>query len=226
MSSNIINDIFDMNTDGINRPTRVLIQNSQLFNFFSYLAISMMLMAFTLSFFLNTQSTLIILISCPFLILYSKSFKNIPIIGNILVSFFLALIFVFVGIASNNSIIHILPEAFIAFTISLIREIIKDAEDYHGDKKYNINTTAVFFGIKKTVFITCFLIIIFCVQCAYFINYDFLKYYTFSLIFLIFLPLFYLIYFLINNPSISSCREAAKLLKKVIILGLLIIYIM
>ena len=226
MSSNIINDIFDMNTDGINRPARVLIQNSHLFNFFSYLAISMMLMAFTLSFFLNTQSTLIILISCPFLILYSKSFKNIPIIGNILVSFFLALIFVFVGIASNNSIIHILPEASIAFTISLIREIIKDAEDYHGDKKYNINTTAVFFGIKNTIFITCFLIVIFCIQCGYFINYDFLKYYTFSLIFLIFLPLFYLIYFLINNPSISSCREAAKLLKKVIILGLLIIYIM
>ena len=225
MSSNIINDIFDMNTDGINRPTRVLIQNSHLFNFFSYLAISMMLMAFTLSFFLNTHSTLIILISCPFLILYSKSFKNIPIIGNILVSFFLALIFVFVGIASNNSIIHILPEASIAFTISLIREIIKGDDDYHGDKNYNFNTTAVFFGIKKTVFIACFLIIIFCIQCAYFINYDFLKYYTFSLIFLIFLPLFYLIYFLINNPSISSCKEAAKLLKKVIILGLLIIYI-
>ena len=226
MSSNIINDIFDMNTDGVNRPKRVLVQYPYLLNFFLNIAASMMVLAFILSFFLNIYSVLIILISCPFLILYSKIFKNVPIIGNMLVSFFLALIFIFVAMASENSIINILPEAFIVFTISLIREIVKDVEDYPGDKKYNINTTAVFFGVRKTIFISCFLILVFCIQCAYFINYDLLKYYTLSLILLIFLPLFYLLYFLINKPSISSCSEGAGLLKKVIVLGLLIIYIM
>ena len=125
MSSNIINDIFDMNTDGINRPARVLIQNSHLFKFlfkYSWLndgvsIYTFIFLKYTFSF--NNFNQL------PFLILYSKIFKNIPIIGNILVSFFLALILLFVAIASENSIINILPEAFIAFTISLIREIVK-----------------------------------------------------------------------------------------------------
>ena len=225
MGSNIINDIYDIKTDRINRPNRVLIQNPNLVKSFSALCGVIIFSAISLSFLLNIYSTLIVIISCPFLIGYSKFFKKTPIIGNLLVSFFLGLVFIFVAVSAEVSIMNILPEAFIAFSISFIREIIKDVEDFAGDKESNINTTAVFFGIKQTVYIGCFLIIGFCIQCAYFIHYDFLKYYTLSLILLIFLPLFYLTYFLIKNPSISSCTIGAKLLKKVTFLGLLIIYI-
>ena len=226
MGSNIINDIYDISTDRINRPNRVLIQNPHLVKRFSVLCGFMILSAILLSFLLSMYSTLIVIASCPFLIFYSKIFKKIPIVGNLLVSFFLGLVFIFVAISSGVSIMNILPEAFIAFSISFIREIVKDVEDFSGDKESNINTTAVFFGVKQTVYISCFLIFIFFAQCAYFINYDLLKYYTLSLILLIFLPLFYLTYFLIKSPSISSCAKAAKLLKKVTFLGLLIIYIM
>ena len=138
----------------------------------------------------------------------------------------MGLVFIFVAISSGVSIMNILPEAFIAFSISFIREIIKDVEDYSGDKKLNIKTAPIYFGIKPSIHLSCLLIVGFCIQCGYFIQYDYLKYYTLSLIFLIFLPLFYLTYFLIKSPSISSCAKAAKLLKKVTFLGLLIIYIM
>ena len=223
MGSNVINDIYDISTDRINRPNRVLIQNPDLLKRFSILCGVMILSAILLSFLLNIYSTLIVIISCPFLIFYSKFFKKIPIIGNLLVSFFLGLVFIFVAVSAEVSIMNILPEAFIAFSISFIREIVKDVEDFSGDKESNINTTAVFFGVRQTVYISCFLIIGFCIQCAYFINYDFLKYYTLSLILLIFLPLFYITHFLIKSPSISSCAKVAKLLKKVTFLGLLII---
>ncbi len=225
-STNIINDIFDISTDKINRPNRLLIQKPVLVKMVAYLSTGMILSAILLSFFLNINSILIVVASSPILILYSIFFKKTPIMGNLLVSFFLALVFIFVAVSCDISVFEILPEALIAFSISFIREILKDGEDYIGDKKSSFNTTAVFFGIKQTAYISCFLILIFCLQCGYYVNYDFLKYYTLSLIFLIFLPLFYLTYFLIKSPSISSCAKAAKLLKKVTFLGLLIIYIM
>ena len=225
MASNIINDIYDIQIDRINRPNRVLVKNPNLTRFFITASIIMIVLSLLLAFLLNTYSLFIIIISIPMLILYSSIFKKIPIIGNLIVASFLALVFIFVEISSLGSFSHLMPEAFIAFSISFIREIIKDVEDYSGDKKLNIKTAPIYFGIKPSINLSCLLIVGFCIQCGYFIQYDYLKYYTLSLIFLIFLPLFYLTYFLIKNPTISSCVDGAKLLKKVTFLGLLIIYI-
>ena len=93
MGANIINDIY--NTDKINRPNRVLIQNPKLIKGASILCVAMISSAILLSFLLNIYSTLIVIISCPFLIFYSKIFKKTPVIGNLLVSFFLGLVFSF-----------------------------------------------------------------------------------------------------------------------------------
>ena len=118
----------------------------------------------------------------------------------------------------------ILP-ASIAFGISLIREIIKDIEDYKGDKIEGIFTLAVYIGIQPAVYLACSLMVFFLIFCSLIIPYQNNFYYTITVFFLVFMPIFYLIFFLIKSPTSQSCSKASSLLKKITIVGLVIIYI-
>jgi 4-hydroxybenzoate polyprenyltransferase len=55
-----------------------------------------------------------------------------------------------------------------AFISTLIREIIKDMEDYEGDKKYACNTLSVVYGKDKAKFFSQILIGIMFLMLAYF----------------------------------------------------------
>ena len=57
--------------------------------------------------------------------------------------------------------------------IKFIREFIKDIQDYEGDKYYNIKTLPVRIGQQKSINITIFMIIVYCILILipYFINY-------------------------------------------------------
>ena len=115
--------------------------------------------------------------------------------------------------------------AFFAFGISLIREMIKDVEDYRGDLQAGLKTLPILIGIKQTICSVIFLIICFIIG-SFFIALNNLYIYSIiSLFLLVFMPLFYLIFFLIKDPTSKSCSRASALLKKITILGLIIIYI-
>ena len=120
--------------------------------------------------------------------------------------------------------ILLLP-AIVAFSISLIREIIKDIADYKGDKAANIKTLVIYLGIKKTIYLSIILIHLFIIGFSLFLCYAYNLYLHITVFLLVFLPLFYLIFFLIKSPTITACLKASNLLKKITILGLLIIYI-
>ena len=104
--------------------------------------------------------------------------------------------------------------------------MIKDIEDYKGDKANHIYTTAVYFGVKKTSYLSVSIISFFIISFSYLLYYMSNLYFHIAVFFLVFFPLFYLIFFLIKSPTAKACSKAANLLKKITILGLLIIYIM
>ena len=223
--SNLSNDIFDIETDSINNPNRPLITHPSIIYLFKITIIISCVLVLIGSFFINFWAQCIAVGSIPLLISYSKFFKPAPLLGNIFVAFYLALVFIFIEIAITNSInIMIVPSIF-AFGISLIREIIKDIEDYKGDAVSKINTLPIFVGIKGSIYIVISLIICFLLIYSSIIVQYLYFYYSMSLFFLVFLPLFYLIFFLVRNPTSKACGEASALLKKTTILGLLIIYI-
>ena len=93
MSSNIFNDIFDIQTDAINRPLRPLIKYPELKFLFLILGSILLISAISLSFFLNFHSIMIVICSGTILTLYTPIFKKIPLIGNLIVAFFLSLVF-------------------------------------------------------------------------------------------------------------------------------------
>ncbi|MCO6499515.1 MAG: geranylgeranylglycerol-phosphate geranylgeranyltransferase [Vicingus serpentipes] len=57
--------------------------------------------------------------------------------------------------------------AFFAFLSTMVREIIKDIEDYEGDKKYFSNTLPVMYGIQKGKLVAQLFIIVMVVLIAY-----------------------------------------------------------
>ena len=223
--SNIINDIFDIKTDKINHPHRTLVIHPEWKPIFMIIALIAASVAILLSVYLNFNTFLIIVISIPMLFLYTPLFKKIPLIGNILVAFYLSLVFLFIEIALTNNVKIMIVPAIIAFSISLIREIIKDVEDLKGDKQSGIRTFAVCMGERQTIYFSCALIALFCMFCTYVVFYSQHFYSMIAMFLLVFMPLFYLIFFLIKSPVAESCSEASSLLKKITILGLIIIYI-
>jgi geranylgeranylglycerol-phosphate geranylgeranyltransferase len=90
----------------------------------------------------------IIFISAILLLVYSAYLKKIMLIGNITIATLTGLAFIYGGFAVENPEAAIIPAVF-AFLLNLIREIVKDVQDEEGDKKQNIITYPVKYGIDS-----------------------------------------------------------------------------
>lgn len=163
----IINDIMDSDTDLINKPERVVVgKHISEYNAYNYY-IGFNVVGVAIGFYLSNViehagfSALFIVIAGT-LYLYATNFKQSLLVGNIIVSLLIALSVIVVGIfdlypmatPENKAYLSIFFEiildfAFIAFWLNLIREIIKDIEDYQGDLKQGMNTLPIVFGIEN-----------------------------------------------------------------------------
>lgn len=156
-SGNIINDVYDIEIDKINRPERPIPRGSISLKqakelFFLYLIIGI---------FLSLVNTLIL--SLPLINLalafffgfiawvYAKWGKKSGFFGNIIVgvSFSIGLVY---GAYLNTPIIppYIFYFFITAFSLLVAREIIKGCEDIEGDKNHGVKTLAIKIGIKSS----------------------------------------------------------------------------
>jgi len=159
---NIINDYYDIETDKINKPSRPLIAYKyNLINIF-YFSISLFFLAVLFSFFITRTAFIIALIASILLFLYSRYFKAMPLVGNIIVSLLSGFLFVFGAEAGGNISSGYFPAAF-AFLITLGREITKDIEDVDGDEIAGMKTLPIMIGKTKAYFLAAvvFLALIF-----------------------------------------------------------------
>lgn len=147
---NIINDVFDVKIDKINRPDRPLpagdISKNAALNY--YLIIN--LAAFSFAALINVYSLVIVLFSVTLIFFYCYHFKKVILVGNIVVSFLTGLAFLYGGVAVGNSSAGIIPGIF-AFLANLIREVVKDMQDIEGDKKNGVITLPQKYGISMGV---------------------------------------------------------------------------
>ena len=137
--SNIVNDIIDYKIDSennLNRPISsnlISIKGAFIYSLLLLIIASMI----TINFNYLTQS-LIFFIIVPLIILYTPFFKKIPLLGNLIVSFILSMVFVITSTYLLGEIHHdIFPPFIFSFFLMLIREIVKDIADFEGDKKFN-----------------------------------------------------------------------------------------
>lgn len=175
-SGYIINDIYDIETDRINKPDKRIIDVHLSLSAAWKIYFSMILTGALISFYLAVQRNDLfywfIYPTAVFLLFgYSRWFKGIPYLGNILVSLFCAAVpgIFFLSEASvlkelkirdltSFLPLHTLLLSYVkfAFLTNLYREIVKDLQDETGDKLANIHTAAVYFGKKNTKIMALF----------------------------------------------------------------------
>jgi geranylgeranylglycerol-phosphate geranylgeranyltransferase len=153
-----LNDYFDLDIDILNkRNDRPLVRGDIkpktaliLFGVFFPLGI-------ICSYFVNFACFIIALITALFAILYDSHMKKIKFLGNFYIAYVMAIPFVFGGVAvieENTFSFTIDPSiyiiALIAFLAGSGREIMKDVQDYEGDKKKGTRSFPKYIGKRKS----------------------------------------------------------------------------
>lgn len=215
----IINDYFDIRIDLINKPDKTIVgfQMSRrialiLHTFLNFISIS-------IGFYLNYKIGIIFLFVSIMLWWYSALLKKKELWGNLMIAFLAGLVLLLPGIYYNNIPANLLVYTFFAFAITLLREIIKDAEDMEGDKQFNCKTFPVVKGINKTITLLKYLtlLILFFVLIAIFANKTNIFLFFYSL-FLVAMPL-YILYKMILDASSKKDFNRISLLCKLVILS-------
>jgi 4-hydroxybenzoate polyprenyltransferase len=195
----IINDYFDRKTDLINRPGTVIVgrlisRRYAMFFHVLFTAIGILAGA-ALAYSVHRLSlTVIFLFVSMVLWLYSTSYKRQLLIGNILISILVGIVPLMVllfefpllvkryqlytlatGVNFDFLLFWVCSYSGFAFLLNLIREIVKDIEDFEGDYIFGRQTIPIVWGMHTSKKIVIVLIIV------------------------MILPILYLLYFHLND---------------------------
>ncbi len=236
-SGYIINDIFDLKADKINKPNKVYIKktiskNSAWKSYFLMVLIGVFLGVY-LSFSVNKIEYSFTFIGTAIgLFLYSKYLKKLPLIGNVFVAILIGLsIFILylfdikkINTSDNLSLERTVCIYIIfSFLTTLIREIIKDIEDIDGDYLQKMKTLPIVIGRNRTrniiLTITLFTFV-FTVVITRFLFENYKLFFWYSIIF-ISCPLIYFLMKLRNAKSKKEYHLLSNLMKIIMLFGIL-----
>ncbi|MFZ1281633.1 MAG: geranylgeranylglycerol-phosphate geranylgeranyltransferase [Ignavibacteriaceae bacterium] len=223
-AGNIINDIYDVETDKISHPERVLVLESlskkEAIYFYNFLNILAIIIASRLSDIL----LLIVFISIIILYIYSYYLKKVPLLGNVIVASLTGLTFIYGGFVTDNPVAAIIPSVF-AFLINLIREIVKDIQDIEGDSKISYKTFPIKYGVQKSKILILFIVasLIFCTLYPFITKLYKIEYFLVVMIFVN--PILLLSVKLLYDKTKNQTKIISNLLKLDMIFGLLAIYL-
>ena len=229
----IINDVFDIKTDLVNKPKKVIV--SKIFSIEDakryYLITNSLGITLGIGLSLNIQKPpyALFFIGAPLLLYYySKKLKGIPLIGNISVSILIAISILIIALfdvpLQNNFFIFKTIYLLIgfAFFLNLVREIIKDIEDIKGDYNSNIKTLPILIGIERTKKIAS-LLCLFPLTLLLILVFNFASIYKITMLYLSLFSILPLLYFMIKLPKATTKKKLnnlSTLLKTCMFLGI------
>ena len=236
----IINDLYDIEADTINKPLKVFISKSisKKNAWFIYLLSSTL--GVSLGIYLSIIKNIDFLSFYFFgttllLFLYSVLLKKQVFIGNLCISLLVTLpIYLLYKFDSNNiTISNILQYFFLsiavfyymffAFLTTMIREIIKDIEDINGDYIVKLKTLPILIGKTRARNISIFLSVVlllflFLVSSNYFIS---KKYFLGTIMLMISIILVHFIFKSWNASTKKQFHYLSNLMKLIMFIGIL-----
>jgi len=240
-AGNVINDIYDVETDTINNPRKVIIGNkiSEKTGYNFYIAFS--IIGVGIGFYLSNLisrpgfSAIFIIISA-LLYLYATYLKNIIIAGNLLISSLVSMVILILGLydllpaitpgnrATQAVIFSILLDyAFFAFLINWLREMVKDQQDVKGDFNTGRNSLPIALGKERAnKVIAAISLIPICLIIYY--MYEYLYENSYAVCYALFLivgPLLYFISKLLSAKTEKQYAHLSNTLKLIMMFGLL-----
>ncbi|WP_418604407.1 geranylgeranylglycerol-phosphate geranylgeranyltransferase [Hwangdonia sp.] len=240
-AGNVINDIYDVETDFVNKPDKLIVGKSisekTAYNLFIALNVIGVGLGYYLSQSVGKSAFFsIFVIISALLYVYASYLKQTLLIGNIIISLLVALSLVVVGIFELLPVITtenrqtlftffkiILDYALFAFAINLIREIAKDIEDIDGDYKAGMRTLPIVIGRERAGNILFVLTLIPLFAVSYYTINSLYKNQIAVVYFLVFIigPLFYISIKSFNAKTKKDYHKISNLLKLVMLLGML-----
>jgi 4-hydroxybenzoate polyprenyltransferase len=230
----VINDIYDIETDKINKPERLVVgvgmTVANAWIIYSILSIG----SIVISAIFSNEYLIINAGMTALLFLYSYKLKGTPLLGNLVVALCSAAVIACCILKRNGQkIIEFETSAgffnfagyiVFAFFISLIREVVKDMQDVEGDTLAGLKTYPIVAGIKGArilVYVFTGLEILFCGLYSL-LAYWMADMYTSSVIMaLITLSLFYFINRLSRAKTHAEFGQCSVLLKYIMFAGVM-----
>jgi 4-hydroxybenzoate polyprenyltransferase len=248
----IINDYFDTRADLINKPARVVvgvaISRKEAMILHLILNILGVGIGVYLAFYVGLPAlSLVFMLSTGLLWFYSTNYKKQFLVGNLTVAFLTALVPLMVVLFEipllNKEYGEVMIRydadftylfawvsafSFFAFIITLIREIIKDAEDLEGDNAYGMKTVPIVLGtfwtrmfVVALIAFTLFSLLILLFKYIYF-SVDPVDYFS-----LIYFSVFLLLPLILLTVQVMAARDkrayhrASTLIKLIMLFGIL-----
>lgn len=245
----VINDLYDMEIDAVNKPERLLVKTvfSEKETKIFYYVLTFIGLAAALSSSIMIAKTKFIVLFALLVLLasvlfsYSSIYKKRLMIGNVIVSLsvafamFLPWLFEMIYLSSNVLILSAVKELMLyilrfvliytvfAFVTTLIREIIKDAEDCVGDAVTHCRTIPIVYGVRSTKIIL-YVLIAFLLLLLFAYGYVMLRlelYVAFTFIMSVVVSSVFLIVKIYKAKGKSDFHTASNISKLMMLIGLL-----
>ena len=242
-----INDYFDVKTDKINRPGKVVVGKTIARRKAVMTHIILCVTGVLLGGYVTWRAgihelVLVYLVIAGMLWLYSSIYKRQFLIGNIIVALFFALVPLMAlldippiyrvyntfllenDINLNFAIFWILGVAAFAFLISLSHQIIKDAEDFEGDAAYGCRSLPIVMGdryAKWTIIaINAAIVVMIGLMYHFFLCQLAGTFTFFYMLLLLVIPIIFISWKILNATASDDYRRAGKQMKWVMLAGI------
>jgi len=148
-AGNTINDYFDVEIDKINRPNRPIPRGAITRKAAFYYGVLQYFIGLIIALLLGWSAFLFALGAYFLTFVYAWKLKPLPFIGNVTVALLTAAtpIYGAVGVGRIDLAGYL---AICAFLVNVSREIMKDIEDFEGDKRLGARTLPIMIGKKKS----------------------------------------------------------------------------
>jgi len=146
----VMNDMLDLESDRVNRPTRPLVVGTLSLSASRVIFVGLVLLSLGLVTTLTSSHQTIFALIAVVLVAYNVLLSKLPLVGNLSVGLIVALSIPY-GALPFGFTPTIWIAAGFAFATTLARELIKDVDDMEGDLKVSSRSLPIVIGAKPTV---------------------------------------------------------------------------
>jgi 4-hydroxybenzoate polyprenyltransferase len=217
----VINDIFDIETDNINRPEKLILSKHISPKAAKIFYGILTLLGIISGFLTGMGMGILCIVLAILLYFYSSDLKGELLQGNLLIAMMAGMV---VYVASrgvfNVQNTYFAEYATVAFLVTMARELIKDIEDMEGDKTQEYETYPIMKGIRATkILAVIFLIITLSIALLLIFQSQELVFRIYIGAFII-LPICYYLYLIYTAKEKGEFRKISNWLKSTMFIGL------
>jgi geranylgeranylglycerol-phosphate geranylgeranyltransferase len=159
-AGNAINDYFDREIDAINQPDRPIPRGAVGARAALVYSLVLFGVASGITLLLPPLAIAIAVADLAALIAYTKLFKGLPGVGNLVVGLLTGSTFVYGGAAVGGDLSTVGVLFGLAAAATVAREIVKDVEDIAGDREEGLNTLPIAIGERRALFVAALFVVV------------------------------------------------------------------